>query len=41
MLSMNCSTPIDYWLNITLRELSRWIKANNEIRRKEREKTET
>lgn len=39
-LSMNCSTPIDYWLTMTLHDLSRWIHTNNEIRREEREKAE-
>jgi len=38
---MNCSTPIDWWLHITLKELSRWIKANNNIRRKAKEEMES
>ena len=39
-MSMNCSTPIDYWLRMPLRELSKWIHTNNEIRRRAQEKTE-
>ncbi len=38
-MSMNCSTPIDYWLSMSLKELSRWIRANNEIKRKANEET--
>lgn len=37
-MSMNCSTPVDYWLSMTLKELSRWIRANNEIKKREQEK---
>ncbi len=39
-MSMNCSTPVPYWLSLTLKELSRWIHANNELKRKEREAME-
>lgn len=36
-MSKNCSTPVDYWLSMTLKELSKWIHANNELIRKQRE----
>ena len=40
MMSMNCSTPVDYWLSMPLKEFSRWIHTNNEIRRKAKEAAE-
>jgi len=41
VLSKNCCTPISFWMGITLRELSRWIYANNEVIQKQNETKES
>ena len=33
MLSVNCCTPVGYWLSLPLRQFAAWIETNNEITR--------
>lgn len=38
-MSKNTSTPLTFWLDSPLRELTRWIEANNELIEEQREET--
>lgn len=37
ILSINCHTPVSYWLSLPIRDLHLWISTNNDINA-EREK---
>lgn len=40
MLSINCATPVSYWLSMPFRQLADWIETNNEITREKSTETE-